>query len=514
VKSNELESLCQEVLDGTISAEHMAQLENELLQNPESLQEYVRYARLQNSLELKHEPVISIGERSVVPVDRIIQHQKKKVFKFVALATAALVLISISILSFVKSDENEPPLAFKFAPGTEYAVSHPTELKNKPEGLVLVKGSNLTISQGTVELTFKSGVKSILQAPANVTLREDDTLYMHKGVAWFEVPSGAEGFTVNTSELNIVDLGTEFGVIAKPKSQDEIHVFKGKVLASTRIHLKESETLSKGEARRLDPVGRLVTIPLKANDFITELPATLPYVHWSFDHIERGQFKADGTHPSLELAGAEPPKEDIKSLRIDGRFGAGVRFTGIKGQQLHTQLPGIEGNAPRTTACWVRTTYVPGKKGGLDIAGLIGWGYCVDDQKRTKSNAIWKQVITAPGVVSVTGAGGLWGKTIITDGKWHHLACVMKPVAGDSSAVQVTLYVDGEMDSSVTSHDVPNTLTERPDSTPVRIGCSIHKPNTPPIVYRGEIDEVYLFYGALDQESILNLMRKNHPTAK
>ncbi len=511
---NELESLCQEALDGTISSENMVLLENELLQHPESLQQYLQYARLQNSLELVHEPIVPVGGASVVPIERIIRRQKRKTLRFVALATAALVLLSISILSFYETAGNEPPLAFKFAPGTDYAVTHPSDLKEKPEGLVLVKGSSLTISQGTIEFTFKSGVKSILQAPASVTLNSDDTLYMREGTAWFHVPSGAEGFTVNSSDLNIVDLGTEFGVIVKPTGADEIHVLKGKVKASTLIHRKESATLSAGQARRRDPVGRLVSIPVKASDFLTKLPTTLPYVHWSFDNIVAGKFNAEGTHPSIELAGARSPKFDIKKLRTNGPFGKAVRFNGVKGQQLHTQLPGIEGNAPRTTACWVRTSYTS-KPNGTDIAGLIGWGYCLDDSKRTQSNSIWKQYIGKSGVSACHGGGVYAGKTNVTDGKWHHLACVMKPIDQGSGAIEVTLYVDGEIEDVTTYRIQPtNTLTQRSDSTPVRIGCSIHKPNTAPIVFRGAIDEVYLFYGALDQASIQNLMRNNHPTAK
>jgi len=56
-------------------------------------------------------------------------------------------------------------LVFTTAPGTQFTLVHGGS-DNAPEGMALVKGSQLQLTQGTVELTFGSGVKSIVTAPA------------------------------------------------------------------------------------------------------------------------------------------------------------------------------------------------------------------------------------------------------------------------------------------------------------------------------------------------------------
>ncbi len=503
-----LTNLIEQWLDYYISESDLITLKAELLANKESLEHYVELAEMHSLLSQTQ--VQTLSQTSVVPMDRIISRQKRKTFRIVALATAAILMIGLLVMSLFSFDAG-PPLAFKSAPGTQFIVTHSTELKEKPKGLVLLKGSSLNVTQGTIELTFKSGVRSVLQAPASITLSGDDTLYMHEGTAWFEVPSGAEGFTVNTSDLNIVDLGTEFGVISTPKDHDEIHVIKGKVNASALRHKKEFATLSAGDARRVDPVGRLTAIPVKPLSFLTSLPSSLPYLHWSFDEVKNGGFPSKGNHPQIELGLALPNNSRAVALQTPGRFGKAVCFTGEKGEELLTQWPGIGGDAPRSIACWIRVSPDSLSSFGTSIAA---WGKVRDNN--LNSNTKWKLAISPDGRLAVVGYNGsLGGGPVIADNQWHHIACTHK--VNDKGSSTVSLYVDGQLVNNSWRPDpalraassaamIPiNTDIRAEGSLPLRFGVSL----IPSAPIKGCLDEVYIFEGELDAETIKKLATIN-----
>ena len=52
---------------------------------------------------------------------------------------------------------------------------------------VLDQGSRLTVSQGTVALTFASGVHSVLVAPSSIVVQDAASLLMNEGEAWIHV---------------------------------------------------------------------------------------------------------------------------------------------------------------------------------------------------------------------------------------------------------------------------------------------------------------------------------------
>jgi hypothetical protein len=113
------------------------------------------------------------------------------------------------------------------------------------------------------------------------------------------VSKGAEGFTVKTNDLKIVDLGTEFGVIAKEGGHHEIHVFEGKVEVSL-FRLKKTHTEKKpsvlvaGEARRIDSNGQLTSVPPKPETFLLDLPTSLPAYSGPMEFTDGTHFLGEG----------------------------------------------------------------------------------------------------------------------------------------------------------------------------------------------------------------------------
>ena len=101
------------------------------------------------------------------------------------------------------------------------------------EGTFLKKGELLDLEMGLAEVEFASGARVILQGPIRFTIIDSNDSQLEYGQLAASVPEGAEGFTVRTPSMNVIDLGTEFGVVVNTSGETDVHVFKGVVQAET-----------------------------------------------------------------------------------------------------------------------------------------------------------------------------------------------------------------------------------------------------------------------------------------
>jgi ferric-dicitrate binding protein FerR (iron transport regulator) len=97
-------------------------------------------------------------------------------------------------------------------------------------GLRLTIGEELNLRQGLAELTFETGAAVVIEAPCRLVLREN-AVDLLAGRISATVPRDAKGFTVDTPNSMVVDLGTEFGVNVDSAGATEVHVFKGEVIS-------------------------------------------------------------------------------------------------------------------------------------------------------------------------------------------------------------------------------------------------------------------------------------------
>ena len=111
-------------------------------------------------------------------------------------------------------------------------------------GTGLVAGTRLSLSQGLVELTFASGARVIMEAPASFVIDSSAEVSLDAGRL---AARAAPGFTVRTPDAVLVDLGTEFGVSVDPAAlatgavggtgATQVQVFAGEVRATPNIPL-------------------------------------------------------------------------------------------------------------------------------------------------------------------------------------------------------------------------------------------------------------------------------------
>lgn len=499
---SDFESALIGLLDGEISPEDFAELKVYLADSADARMRYLDFAELHNllELELSARPVIQPGATEVISVERIVARQQRKTLRWSAVAAAALVMLMGILLRLVLTPEPEAVFSYRTTQDTILSVSHSTTGEETPAPGALVIGSRLVLDQGVVELTLDSGVVSIIEAPADLTLEADDRIQLAQGIAWFEVPKGAEGFQVQTPDVLVTDLGTEFGVISTDAALDEVHVFQGKVRVENLNGLKRSEILNAGNARQIGPAGRLKSIPGRSREFPTTLPASLPHVHLSFDSIEDGQLTVSGSHPDVSGITARLIESTSTPL-VPGRRGQALSLSG-RGDFVLTDWPGISGGAPRSVACWIRTP----AEGGT--AAIAGWG-------SIRNNGRWKLHIVEDGPEQgrvAQATGGAFGYATkgasVDDGQWHHIAVVYYGRLRQDGKPDLAIFVDGERQESALrserSAPLPevNTITDAKDSMPLLVGkpTTTHRGS-----YHGEVDELYVVEGALSDESIANL---------
>jgi hypothetical protein len=106
----------------------------------------------------------------------------------------------------------------------------------------------LKIKKGTLRLDFYSGARIFLEGPASLDLLSPDLARINRGKLIARVPPAAEGFTIASGDIRVIDRSTEFGIYMKGPDDREIHVFKGEVDLQGAIPPEGKPALFEGEA--------------------------------------------------------------------------------------------------------------------------------------------------------------------------------------------------------------------------------------------------------------------------
>ncbi|MFK7910542.1 MAG: FecR domain-containing protein [Akkermansiaceae bacterium] len=285
MKLPDLEIRIQQLLDDELTGEQFTELETELLENPEAMELYLSYAGLDSDLKHHASYQKKAEQLPVVPVTELLAQQRNRAIRISMLSAAAVLAIVAVVMWIIKAPATPDTLAtVRVTPGSNLTLTHSADGK-APIGNVLFEGSRLRLSEGTLEGRFESGVQFVVKAPCELKLLAQDRVFLTRGAAWFSVPKSAIGFTVETPEFEIVDLGTTFGILSKPDGNDEIHVTQGSVEITPGKRDGAKQTLTAGQARRIDHQSELHEIPLNTDLFTTALPETIsiPIANHSFE---------------------------------------------------------------------------------------------------------------------------------------------------------------------------------------------------------------------------------------
>lgn len=200
----------------------------------------------------------------------------------------------------------------------------------------MAKGSRLKtnsgpiyLNAGVVGLSYDSGVEVTIEGPAVFKIVTPSEIQLDYGRLYSEVSSLGLGFTVQTFNTRIIDLGTEFGVQVFSDGATELHVFKGKtaLVAGVASIKKQAVELNEGQARSVCADGSQVNaIGLKKGYFAEKIVAA-ENVIWRGENLSLASLVAgaEGFSEGNVGSGIDPATGEVHSKVTQAEYRTGNR---------------------------------------------------------------------------------------------------------------------------------------------------------------------------------------------
>ncbi len=517
----ELNALCNALVDGALTDAQRVRLGEWLARSEEARKFYVRAMTLSASLlHYASEMHADQPDKVSVPAGRM----SSWLWWMSPLAAAACMAVvfwfarhgnkNVS-LAEIKSDEIVARLTAskecQWASGSAFSP-----------GAMLRRGERLELTKGFAEITFDSGAQVVLEGPATLDITSAWDTTLRHGVAKASVPPEAIGFSIANDAVEVVDLGTEFTMIAYAGGAADVLVLKGEVEATPSGPGQDSILIRQNESRRFEQSG-VTDVRDREQKFarfnqtvmLDRFAKSFRYVHWSLDEAEGKLFKADDFIAQLETFDAklESVSESGRTrLSVEGRSKNALRFDG----RVHARAPfaGLSGSAAHTVAFWVK---VPEDSQLSSAYAMVAWWA---ENKQLGSRPVhiaWNRNPNEGTVGALRtdyGRGFAIGATPLRDGRWHHVAVAFVPSANGNAWPEVKQYVDGRLEGEGQPSPPGGGLSTQVNEhvrDAVWLGCRLGDTGPKRERFRGELDELCVVEGTLGPLEIVQLMRENKP---
>ena len=265
----ELTALCSAAVEGRLSANDAARLEELTLSDPAAMKFYAGYAGLHAALTWSAgDPRALGGNAHDVTIPSPTPPRRR--MPWGGWAVAAGLLVAVGGLTAWTTTRGPAAVATltdanscKWESGTL-----PTEA-----GAKLTAG-RLRLAEGVARVAFASGAEVRLEGPADLELVDGNRCVLHAGRLVASVPPQAIGFVVDTPTAVLTDYGTEFGVNVRDGKTADVQVFNGIVDGSPR-ESGATVRMTTGQSRRFRPDGATPFDPQKDErpPAVPDLPA-------------------------------------------------------------------------------------------------------------------------------------------------------------------------------------------------------------------------------------------------
>jgi ferric-dicitrate binding protein FerR (iron transport regulator) len=527
----ELNALCNALIDGQITDAERARLEQLLRDSEEARRYYVRALGLSASLMQYAGEMQTEAADAPIVTSRVIR-PPSWIWTLSSLAAAAAIVLAFWM--GWKQDRNLPgnsrPEIAEAPIENEEGVGRLSGAKDchwsgaafQP-GDDLHSGQQLKLDSGFAEITFDSGAQVTLEGPAVLDLHSAWEAVLQRGTLKANVPSEAVGFRVTNPSVNVVDLGTEFSMVADETGSTEVFVLKGSVETTALDatgHPARPVVLREKQARRFARAGgdevrdrELKFEKLMRKIALERFTRPVSYVHWSFDEVTGDLAEASVSGFEAKFEGSDA---DLAAAHVSGHVGQALNLDGKT--IAKASFPGISQRTPRTVAFWVN---IPEDASLPDAGAIFAWPLANSGRSVTIG---WNRNPTE-GVLGAlrtdAGRGSVVGSAALRDGHWHHLAVVLSPrTKGEKpdkidkdGAWLIRQYVDGKLEATSFKHSLKRargeTATEVATNDTLWIGRAVD--DSTGEHFRGMIDELFVADAALTPQEIRYLMQKSKP---
>jgi hypothetical protein len=218
-------------LEGLLPEDHWRQLQADIVRDAALRQAYVEQAWLHASLRAQGDQLVAWlqtttpGESALEPTaEPLVQRPRRWPQAAAAAVVAACVTLAVCLL-WLPASGGQPTVAMLIqADNCQWTGSDlPTAV-----GSQLTAGT-LALVEGIATLKFDSGATITIEAPTTLVISDAMHCRLVEGTVTAEVPQSAHGFTIDTPDIKVVDLGTRFGVTAGSTGNSQVRVFEGEV---------------------------------------------------------------------------------------------------------------------------------------------------------------------------------------------------------------------------------------------------------------------------------------------
>lgn len=482
--NEELETLTQRYLHGSITTDEMAALNAMLLADEVARREFTTLLNLDSALA-----AVAAGWTETAKPGR-----KALVFPRAArwLAGVAACVALLAGAGWWWQSRGEFATVVKDAGVEELSAG------------AKLRSQHYTLKAGTVELRTALGARVVIEAPAEFHFESAQRLIMRRGRLSADVPPAAKGFTVVTPSGDAVDLGTQFGVDVPETGAAEIHVFEGEVIAKA-AGAGTGKSLRGGDAVTMNP-GASDARELRSSAFIQldELPGLAAGLAAGQRDRSEAALATLRRDPALiTLLDFESGESHPGVFRtVQGRWpgSRAPEFVAV-GDHLKLNAGGDRGWPQLTLAAWVRLDRL-----GAPFQSLLhtdGWSENNPGQVHwmvTKATTMRLALIgntLAPGSSERSGFPDSLTPVLPEQGRWVHLAAIYDATGGTAR-----FYLNGRLDN----------VSHLAIAHPARLGAAqIGNWDSEDRKLSGRVDELLLLGRAMSDEEVHSLFEAGNP---
>lgn len=266
MEDHELNRLLNRLIEGTISRQDFARVQDLMRRDPAVRKEYYDLLGVDLMLAERYEVPDYISVHAKTAEDHwVVKRSHRRLFVRGAWAAAAVLMLSLGAMFLFDGTRSAATLSASV--DSNYLVNGEARTAT-----TLEKDELLEVKSGVVSMAVGPYVEACVEGPARVKLlARKGKLELQAGKIFLQISPGGRGFEVHTPAGIIRNIGTKFGVEVLPDGTVETHVTSG-IVEIERMPGEARQRVHAGSGATWRSTGNIVTHRNEGEHFVQSLP--------------------------------------------------------------------------------------------------------------------------------------------------------------------------------------------------------------------------------------------------